>query len=422
MIRFPIPPMSPIASRNVAVIGAGAAGLIAAHELRQEGHKVVVFERETQVGGTWLYMPDTESDPIGIDPARNVVHSSLYASLRTNLPREVMGYRVFPFVAKKGADRDQRRFPCHSEVLEYLKDFARDFGIYELVRFGIEVNKVELTEEGRWNVKSRRIEGKDQEKLDEVYDAVVVCNGHYTEPRLAEIPGIESWPGRQIHSHNYRHPERFQDQVVVLIGSANSAADISRELSGVAKEVHISSRSMEDGNEGKLAGYDNIWLHPMIKRVHGDGSVAFLDGKVVSADIILHCTGYKYHFPFLETNGIVTVDDNRVGPLYKHIFPPALAPRLSFVGLPWKVVPFPLFELQSKWIAGLLSGRLLLPCPKEMMAEVEDFYASLEAYGLPKRYTHNLADYQVYLTYTNLHISQVETFDRKTVAWFCVFV
>lgn len=46
---------------------------------------------------------------------------------------------------------------------------------------------------------------------------------------------------------------------------------------------------------------------------------------------------YKYHFPFLETNGIVTVDDNRVGPLYKHIFPPAFAPSLSFVGLPWKV-------------------------------------------------------------------------------------
>lgn len=46
---------------------------------------------------------------------------------------------------------------------------------------------------------------------------------------------------------------------------------------------------------------------------------------------------YKFHFPFLETNGEVTVDDNRVGPLYKHVFPPALAPGLSFVGLPWKV-------------------------------------------------------------------------------------
>lgn len=74
-----------------------------------------------------------------------------------------------------------------------------------------------------------------------------------------------------------------------------------------------------------------------IEAVGSDGGVNFQDGSKILADIILHCTGYKYHFPFLETNGIVTVDDNRVGPLYKHVFPPAFAPSLSFVGLPWKV-------------------------------------------------------------------------------------
>jgi hypothetical protein len=31
------------------------------------------------------------------------------------------------------------------------------------------------------------------------------------------------------------------------------------------------------------------------------------------------------------------VDDNCVGPLYKHVFPPQLAPSLSFLGIPWKV-------------------------------------------------------------------------------------
>lgn len=47
---------------------------------------------------------------------------------------------------------------------------------------------------------------------------------------------------------------------------------------------------------------------------------------------------YKYRFPFLEEeDGIVSVDDNRVGPLYKHVFPPQLAPHISFIGLPFKV-------------------------------------------------------------------------------------
>ncbi|KAF2535187.1 hypothetical protein F2Q68_00019632 [Brassica cretica] len=104
----------------------------------------------------------------------------------------------------------------------------------------------------------------------------------------------------------------------------------------------------------------------------------------------MHCTGYKYHFPFLETNGSVTVDDNRVGPLYKHVFPPELAPWLSFIGIPWQVVPFPLFELQSKWIAGVLSGRIMLPSKEDMMEDIKSLYATLEAQGIQKRYTHRM--------------------------------
>lgn len=54
--------------------------------------------------------------------------------------------------------------------------------------------------------------------------------------------------------------------------------------------------------------------------------------------ILVYCPSrYKYKFPFLETNGYMSIDDNRVEPLYKHVFPPALAPGLSFVGLPGMV-------------------------------------------------------------------------------------
>ncbi|XP_047947002.1 flavin-containing monooxygenase FMO GS-OX-like 4 [Salvia hispanica] len=134
-----------------------------------------------------------------------------------------------------------------------------------------------------------------------------------------------------------------------------------------AKEVHVASRSAEVDKIGKFPGHDNIWLHSMIKSVHRDGTMAFHDGDKTIADVILHCTGYKFYFPFLETNKAVTVEDNRVGPLYQHVFPPTLAPWLSFVGLPWRVVPFPKFELQSKWIAGVLSGRITLESTEEII-------------------------------------------------------
>lgn len=188
-IRFPLPAMPSAISRTVAVIGAGAAGLSAALELRREGHSVVVYEREDKVGGTWGYTPETESDPIGIDPTRKVVHSSVYASLRTNLPREVMGFRVYPFVASARPGRDPRRFPGHEEVFKYLRDFAEEFRLEEMVRFGREVCHVGMAaDDRRWVVKSKQ-RGGGGDGDDEVYDAVVVCNGHYSEPRIAYLPG-----------------------------------------------------------------------------------------------------------------------------------------------------------------------------------------------------------------------------------------
>ncbi|KAG2286791.1 hypothetical protein Bca52824_046395 [Brassica carinata] len=75
-----------------------------------------------------------------------------------------------------------------------------------------------------------------------------------------------------------------------------------------------------------------------IERVHEDGSVVFQNGKTILADVL----------------------------------------------------PFHLFELQSKWIAGVLSGRITLPSKKDMMGEIKIIYDTLEAQGVPKRYTHYL--------------------------------
>uniref|UniRef100_A0A0A9DX06 Flavin-containing monooxygenase n=1 Tax=Arundo donax TaxID=35708 RepID=A0A0A9DX06_ARUDO len=382
----------PSASLRLAVVGAGAAGLAAARELRREGHAPVVFERAAAVGGTWLYTPPaTASDPLGAA----ATHSSLYASLRTNLPREIMGFLDFPFVASAGSGSaaDPRRFPGHEEVLRYLEAFARRFDLHRLVRFETEVVSVRREDGGRWAVTSRKLGEKGSGEV-EVYDAVVICNGHYTEPRIAVIPGVDAWPGKQMHSHNYRVPEPFIDQVVIIIGASASAFDISRDIASVAKEVHIADRSASASTYEKQPGYDNLWLHSMIDCAQEDGSVVFLDGSSIKANVIMHCTGYLYDFPFLGDDSAITVDDNCVDPLYKHVFPPEVAPQLSFIGLPWKVIPFPLFELQSKWVAGVLSGRIEFPSKDEMMEDVKAFYTELEARGWPKRYTHNFSNYQ----------------------------
>jgi cation diffusion facilitator CzcD-associated flavoprotein CzcO len=176
---------------RVAVIGAGAAGLVAARELRREGHDPVVFERAAGVGGTWLYDAAVSSDPLDAGG----VHSSIYASLRTNIPRECMGFFDFPFVADESSG-DPRRYPGHEEVLRYLEAFARRFDLHALVRLETEVVRVHRdASAASWRVAySRKVASAGSEVLEEdAFDAVVICNGHFTEPRLADIAGMYAY-------------------------------------------------------------------------------------------------------------------------------------------------------------------------------------------------------------------------------------
>lgn len=59
-----------------------------------------VFEQLASIGGVWVLDENVESDPLGQDPDRDVVHSSMYDSLRVNLPRELMSFSDFPFLPK----------------------------------------------------------------------------------------------------------------------------------------------------------------------------------------------------------------------------------------------------------------------------------------------------------------------------------
>ncbi|GFQ08797.1 flavin-containing monooxygenase FMO GS-OX5 [Phtheirospermum japonicum] len=111
---------------------------------------------------------------IGLDPDREIVHS-IYYSLRTNLPVQLMGFSDYPFAITKYDD--SRIFPGHKEVLEFLNEFAREFGLVELIRFKNEVVRVERVDlrNDRWVVGSRG----NEVSSNEVFDAIVVCNGHY---------------------------------------------------------------------------------------------------------------------------------------------------------------------------------------------------------------------------------------------------
>ncbi|CAN6165446.1 unnamed protein product [Urochloa humidicola] len=400
--------------KKVCVIGAGMSGLAAARELRREGLAVTVMEQRGDVGGQWLYDPRIDADdPLGVT-APVKVHSSVYASVRLISPRECMGFSDFQFVPRATTGRDARRYPGHREVYCYLKDFVAAFGLADAVRLNTRVLRVSMAPspprddtcpgggagDVKWLVRSVRVEADGGEvaavAVEEVFDAVVVASGHYSQPRLPSIKGMETWRGRQVHSHSYRTPEPFRGEAAVVVGCGESGLDIATELCGVAKEVHVVAKSAEDAAAPApavsklLSNHAGIRLRPPVKKLKEDGTVEFADGSGAAADAVIYCTGYRYSFPFLDTAGAVGVDagGGRVGPLYEHTFPPALAPSLSFVGVPMRIFAPWFFEGQARWVALVLSGKAALPPETEMMRAVEEDYRARELVGEPDYRAH----------------------------------
>lgn len=358
--------------RRVAVIGAGAAGLVSAREALREGLDVVIYEAADHVGGVWIYREDAEDDLLGQAPTK-AIHGSLYASLRTNLPREVMAFRDYPFDPSRG---DSRQFPAHERVREYLEDFARDYDLRRYIQFGTPVERVAPDGKGGWEVTA---------ETTQPFDAVMICNGHYSRPLVPRLPGMKSFPGLLMHSHNYRSPDRFAGKRVIVFGSGASGMDLAQELSQQAAEVIWCATIFRDAPpaSGRIA------KRPGPVSFEPDGTVHLADGTTLAAiDAVLFCTGYQFEFPFLNED-LVQIDENWVHPLYLDLISPA-HPTLAFIGLPFKIVPFPLFEMQARWFLRHVAGARNFPPQKKMEEAVAAREQELLAQGRARRHFHLL--------------------------------
>lgn len=54
------------------------------------------------------------------------------------------------------------------------------------------------------------------------FDAIFICNGHYTVPYVPHFDGLDQFMGRKIHSHEYRRPEQLENETVLVIGAGPS--------------------------------------------------------------------------------------------------------------------------------------------------------------------------------------------------------
>jgi len=362
---------------KVAIIGAGPAGLVSAREVIRHGCEAVLFEAADQIGGVWVYDERVEDDLLGKSPGQKV-RCSLYDSLRTNIPRDLMAFLDYPFDSTGGGDDIWPRFPHHTRVLEYLENFSDHNALAPHIRLSAEVHRIEKLSEG-WSVHS----GIAKEQ----FDAVIVCNGHYAQPRIPTLPGIEHFKGQLLHSHNYRVPNAMVGKRVALWGTSASGFDLSGEIDKVADRTYWCGNAFTEPMS--MGATRTAYPSPSGFTASGKLMVAT---EELNIDTFMFCTGYHYDFPFISDE-IIGVDDNWVNPLYLDI----VLPRdntLGFIGLPYLIVPFPMFEIQAKWFVKQLVSEFTLYDAASRGRKVRKRSEHLHRSGLHKRHYHRLGDQQ----------------------------
>ncbi|XP_060630323.2 dimethylaniline monooxygenase [N-oxide-forming] 2-like [Anolis sagrei] len=213
---------------KVAIIGAGVSGLASIKCCLNEGLEPTCFEKSNGIGGLWQF---TEIPERG----RNTV----YRSVITNTSKEMTCFSDFPF------PEDYPNYLHNSVLLKYLKAYAEHFQLLDHIQFKTTVYSIrkhpDFASTGQWVVYTET----NRQQASAVFDAVMVCSGSYSEPKLPldAFPGIEKFKGRYIHSWEYRDQREFERQNVLVIGVGNTGADIASEVCRTAAKVFLSIRS-----------------------------------------------------------------------------------------------------------------------------------------------------------------------------------
>jgi cation diffusion facilitator CzcD-associated flavoprotein CzcO len=381
----------------------GCSGLAAIKNVVEAGiTEVVCFERQSDVGGNWLYTGDPG-------------HSSVCETTHIISSKKMSEYLDYPM------PDDYPDYPSHRQVLDYFRSYADHFGLRKYIRFNTGVAQAIYQETKGWEI---TLDNGEQQFFDEL----LVANGHHSVPRMPDLPG--NFSGELLHAHDYKHNRPFENRRVLVIGAGNSGCDCAVEISRVAATTSISMRrptyiipkfmmgKPTDTYNKLLVGlphfirgplqrlslkfsvgdyrryglerpdYPITRCHPTLnsellyKIRHGKvfprkgiknivgREVEFEDGTKEPYDVIVAATGYQIAFPFFPEGYLGFGDTERIE-LYLRMMHPD-HPHLYFIGLvqPQGCV-WPLSDLQAKLAAKAITGSWQIPADLKQRAKAE---------------------------------------------------
>ena len=242
---------------------------------------------------------------------------------------------------------------------DYFTTRAEKANVRRWIHFNHIVKYVDCDEEKKFTVRVLDLNtGKCRE---EQFDYVIVASSHFSTPQVPHFEGIDTFPGRIIHSHDFREGKEFAGQKVLVVGAKYSAEDISLHCKrNGANSVTISYRTKAPN----LKWPEGIEELPLLTRIDGR-EVQFSDGSQRDFDSIILCTGYQHHLTFMADK-LRLVTHNRFYPdnLYKGIFWQD-QPRLMYLGMQDLALTLTLLEAQSYYARDFILGRLVLPASQD---------------------------------------------------------
>ncbi len=345
----------PQAKKRIAVIGAGPSGLAqlrAFQALAGQGveiPEIVCFEKQANWGGLWNYSWRT-----GLDEHGEAVHNSMYRYLWSNGPKEGLEFADYTFEEHFG--KPIASYPPRAVLFDYIEGRVKKAGVRQWIRFETPVRWVTWDAEQKlFMVASEDL--NSQTMTVEMFDHVVVANGHFSTPNVPEFAGFDGFNGRILHAHDFRDAREFVDQDILIIGTSYSAEDIGSQCWKYgARSITVSHRTAAMGYDWPENWQEVPLLH------HVDGKTAhFIDGGQKEVDAIILCTGYQHHFPFLE-DALTLRTPNCLWPdrLYKGVVWQD-NPRLFYLGMQDQWYTFNMFDAQAWYVRDLIMERAILP-------------------------------------------------------------
>lgn len=188
---------------RVVVAGAGVAGLFMAEVLKRAGIDFTVYEKASEVGGTW----------------RDNTFPGLFVDV---LSRQY----EFPFQPNYNWSR---KYAPAAEILAYVKKVARDRRLTQFIRFNEEITGARFND-GKWSIETAK--GRT-----DVADVFIAATGFLHKPVLPDIEGRECFAGPSFHSAHWDHSVPYEGRRWGVIGSGASGVQITEALAWAGCDV-----------------------------------------------------------------------------------------------------------------------------------------------------------------------------------------